>query len=205
MLFKNSVRTSKRTPHFTITEINWLTLFKLKKQLTLSSLHCYSKVNFPPPLLQTPRPSFTEPWCTPWKWYCRYVTRDHLHHVAFQVLTAASMKMITFWVIAPFSLVVVDRRFRGAYCLCHLDALWWRQYASLKRRLLQWEYTAQYPRWLSSSLTPSFDSGVPPEQMVLEPQIKHRVISFSDTGVLSLPRCKDTSVCVLLPHTLFAW
>jgi hypothetical protein len=27
MLFKNSVRTSKRTPHFTITKINWLTLF----------------------------------------------------------------------------------------------------------------------------------------------------------------------------------
>jgi hypothetical protein len=29
MLFKNSVRTSKRTPHF-ITKINWLTLFKFK-------------------------------------------------------------------------------------------------------------------------------------------------------------------------------
>jgi hypothetical protein len=28
MLFKNSVRTSKKTPHFTITETNWLTLFK---------------------------------------------------------------------------------------------------------------------------------------------------------------------------------
>jgi membrane protein insertase Oxa1/YidC/SpoIIIJ len=28
MLLKNSVRTSKRTPHFTITKINWLTLFK---------------------------------------------------------------------------------------------------------------------------------------------------------------------------------
>jgi hypothetical protein len=28
MLFKNSVRTSKRTPHFTITKINMLTLFK---------------------------------------------------------------------------------------------------------------------------------------------------------------------------------
>jgi len=28
MLFKYSVRTSKRTPHFTITKINWLTLFK---------------------------------------------------------------------------------------------------------------------------------------------------------------------------------
>jgi hypothetical protein len=28
MLFKNSARTSKRTPHFTITTINWLMLFK---------------------------------------------------------------------------------------------------------------------------------------------------------------------------------
>jgi hypothetical protein len=28
MLFKNPVRTSKRTPHFTITKINRLTLFK---------------------------------------------------------------------------------------------------------------------------------------------------------------------------------
>jgi hypothetical protein len=28
MLFKNPARTSKRTPHFTITKINWLTLFK---------------------------------------------------------------------------------------------------------------------------------------------------------------------------------
>jgi hypothetical protein len=28
MLFKNSVRTSKRTPHFTITKIQWLMLFK---------------------------------------------------------------------------------------------------------------------------------------------------------------------------------
>jgi hypothetical protein len=28
MLFKNSVRTSKRTPHFTITRINLLTLLK---------------------------------------------------------------------------------------------------------------------------------------------------------------------------------
>jgi hypothetical protein len=36
MLFKNSVHTSERTPHFTITKINWLTLFKLiKLQLKL--------------------------------------------------------------------------------------------------------------------------------------------------------------------------
>jgi hypothetical protein len=28
MIFNNPVRTSKRTPHFTITKINWLMLFK---------------------------------------------------------------------------------------------------------------------------------------------------------------------------------
>jgi hypothetical protein len=28
MLFKNSVRTSKRTQHFTLTKISWLMLFK---------------------------------------------------------------------------------------------------------------------------------------------------------------------------------
>jgi hypothetical protein len=28
MLFKNPVRTSKRTQHFTVTKINWITLFK---------------------------------------------------------------------------------------------------------------------------------------------------------------------------------
>jgi hypothetical protein len=27
-VFKNLVRTAKKTPHFTITKINWLTLFK---------------------------------------------------------------------------------------------------------------------------------------------------------------------------------
>jgi hypothetical protein len=33
MLFKNPVRTSKRTPHFTVTTVNWLTLFKEIKSL----------------------------------------------------------------------------------------------------------------------------------------------------------------------------
>jgi hypothetical protein len=28
MLFNNSFRTSKRTPHFTVTKINWQTLFR---------------------------------------------------------------------------------------------------------------------------------------------------------------------------------
>jgi hypothetical protein len=36
------------------------------------------------------------------------------HQVGFQVLTAASMKMAVFWVVAPCSLVEVYRRFRGA-------------------------------------------------------------------------------------------
>jgi hypothetical protein len=35
--------------------------------------------------------------------------------VRFQVLTAASMKIRTFWDIAPCILVGVDRHFRGAY------------------------------------------------------------------------------------------
>jgi hypothetical protein len=37
--------------------------------------------------------------------------------VIFQVLTAASMKMAVCWVVAPYNLVDVYRRFRGAYCL----------------------------------------------------------------------------------------
>jgi hypothetical protein len=39
--------------------------------------------------------------------------------VRFQILMAANMKMTAFWDIVPCSLVEVDRRFRGAYCLHH--------------------------------------------------------------------------------------
>jgi hypothetical protein len=41
------------------------------------------------------------------------------HFVRFQVLTAASMKIRAFWDVAPCSLIGVDRRFRGLYCLHH--------------------------------------------------------------------------------------
>jgi hypothetical protein len=41
--------------------------------------------------------------------------------VRFPVLTAATMKIRAFWNLAPSSLVVVDRRFRSAYCLHHQD------------------------------------------------------------------------------------
>jgi hypothetical protein len=40
--------------------------------------------------------------------------------VRFQVLTEASMKMNVFWDVGPYSLVEVDRRFRGACCLYKL-------------------------------------------------------------------------------------
>jgi hypothetical protein len=40
-------------------------------------------------------------------------------HVRFQVLTAASMMFrVVFWDILPCK-IIVDRRFRGAYCLHH--------------------------------------------------------------------------------------
>jgi hypothetical protein len=44
IIFKDSGRTSKRTPHFTITKINWLTLFKFKQQVQLWDplLHNYN-------------------------------------------------------------------------------------------------------------------------------------------------------------------
>jgi hypothetical protein len=44
----------------------------------------------------------------------------HIAGMRFQVLTAASMKSTVLWDIAPCSLVEVDRRFWGAYCLHHL-------------------------------------------------------------------------------------
>jgi hypothetical protein len=37
----------------------------------------------------------------------------------FQVLKAASMETTVFWYVAPWSLVEVYRRFRGACCLHH--------------------------------------------------------------------------------------
>jgi hypothetical protein len=60
--------------------------------------------------------------------------------VRFQVLTAANVKMAAFLDIAPCSLVEVDRRFRGASCLHHLNV-----------GLLQRDYTTLYLRRLPFS------------------------------------------------------
>jgi hypothetical protein len=46
---------------------------------------------------------------------CEVHLETHVKFMRFQVLMAASMKIRAFWVMAPCSVVVVDRRFGGAY------------------------------------------------------------------------------------------
>jgi hypothetical protein len=41
------------------------------------------------------------------------IIAKHINEVRFEVLTAVSMKMAVFWVVAPCSLVEVYRRFRA--------------------------------------------------------------------------------------------
>jgi hypothetical protein len=58
-----------------------------------------------------------------------------------EVLTAASMKMAVFWVVAPCRLVKVYRRLRGTCRHQHKgysSSRWWRQQVPLKRR---WTFT----------------------------------------------------------------
>jgi hypothetical protein len=44
---------------------------------------------------------------------------DHSDYVGFEVLTAVSMEIAVFWVVAPCSLVEVYQHFRGPCCLHH--------------------------------------------------------------------------------------
>jgi hypothetical protein len=56
---------------------------------------------------------------TIWRLFCCYVNRSFIICVRFQVLTAASMMFrAVFWVILPCR-KIIDRRFRGEYCLHH--------------------------------------------------------------------------------------
>jgi hypothetical protein len=72
-----------------------------------------------------------------------------------EVLTAASMKTTAFCNTAPWNLVEIYRRFRGAYCLHHQghrlndggSTRFWNV------TLLQRDYTAMYPKRLSSGPT----------------------------------------------------
>jgi hypothetical protein len=76
MLFKNSVRTSKRTPHFTITKINCLTLFKFNTVISLykrcsiymQNLHRYSILYF----------DIVSIHCSKWDLFCIFLwTANH--------------------------------------------------------------------------------------------------------------------------------
>jgi hypothetical protein len=69
----------------------------------------------------------------------------------FQVLTAAGMKKTDFCDIAPCSLVVVDRRVSGVYCLHHQGPDYAGSTHLRNVGLLQQDYKAQYPSRLSSS------------------------------------------------------
>jgi hypothetical protein len=42
--------------------------------------------------------------------------------VKCQVLTAAVMYVTVFWLVTPCSLVEIDQRFRGTYCLYHQNS-----------------------------------------------------------------------------------
>jgi hypothetical protein len=58
-----------------------------------------------------------------------------LYIVRFQSLIVASMKMTSFWDIAPCSLVEVHQHFRGAYFFSHQGSnCWWRQYPTIKQQ-----------------------------------------------------------------------
>jgi hypothetical protein len=70
--------------------------------------------------------------------------------VRFQVLTAASIKMRTFWDIAPYNFVGVEGRFRGAYCLHHYHPDY-RGSTHLWNVGLLRKYVALYPQRRSSS------------------------------------------------------
>jgi hypothetical protein len=58
-------------------------------------------------------------------------TETDVEEIGWEVSGSHGSEMIAFWDRAPCSLVEVDRRLRGAYCL-------------------QRDYTVLYPRWLSS-------------------------------------------------------
>jgi hypothetical protein len=66
-------------------------------------------------------------------------------YVRFQVLTAASMKMAVFWVVALCSLVEVYSRFRGAYCLHHCPDYVGSKHLWKVGKIIP-VYTAQQPR-----------------------------------------------------------
>jgi len=81
MLFKNSARTTKRTPHFTITKINWLMLFK-------GIIAVYSKNNT--------KSIHTNCSATDYKPDGTYTYRSALKGYVIETLTKTSAVYVTF-------------------------------------------------------------------------------------------------------------
>jgi hypothetical protein len=63
------------------------------------------------------KPQRRELYC--WRGDSLFCESERKIYVRFKILTAASMKMAVFWVIASRSLVEGYRRFRGTCCLHH--------------------------------------------------------------------------------------
>jgi hypothetical protein len=81
----------------------------------------------------------------PWKLYTFIIVRREVFNVLYAFIKFwrfSDVKMRACWDIAPWSLVFIDRYFRGAYCLHHQSDEWpwstspWRRrlYTPLKRR-----------------------------------------------------------------------
>jgi hypothetical protein len=100
IILPSTPRSSKLPFPFMFSGRKFVIIYTLKKSLKL--FHKYSTR----PFLRDHMSRFGNHWLTQiW--------------VGFQVLTAASMKMAVFWIVAPWDLVEVYRRFRGACYLHH--------------------------------------------------------------------------------------
>jgi hypothetical protein len=99
------------------------------------------------------------------------------------------MEMTDLWNTAPCSLVVVDRRFRGAYCLHHQggdrpDGLGSTHLSNVD--LLQRRFTAQYPRRLSSSYSQPWEPEISRGDESLNWVVTTRVFSVRDMRCIRL-------------------
>jgi hypothetical protein len=80
-------------------------------------------------------------------WTSSYVILSPWHLLHYYEMCHI-LKMIAFWDIALYSLIVVDRRFWVAYCM-NWSLRWSRQCTPMKcRSTATRDYTAQYPRRL---------------------------------------------------------
>jgi hypothetical protein len=104
------------------------------------------------------------------------------------------MKAIAFWHMTLCSLVEVDRRFRGAYCLHHQCDITYRSADTISTPvwnidLLERQYTAAYPRRLSTSYS-----------QLWEPEISYsHIIYCYGRGWYHTTRTATTTVLLCFP------